>query len=88
MRAVCASQSDWTAAGLLRRTGALGTWIRLTDAGLYWHQALAARMALRIDAAELLELPHRLLGGRRFEAAAQIIPADVWESAERAAALS
>ena len=79
---------DWTAAGLLRRTGALGTWIRLTDAGLYWHQALAARMALRIDAAELLELPHRLLGGRRFEAAAQIIPADVWESAERAAALS
>ena len=79
---------DWTAAGLLRRTGALGTWIRLTDAGLYWHQALAARMALRIVAAELLELPHRLLGGRRFEAAAQIIPADVWESAERAAALS
>lgn len=79
---------DWTAAGLLRRTGALGTWIRLTDAGLYWHQALAARMALRVDAAELLELPHRLLGGRRFEAAAQIIPADVWESAERAAALS
>ena len=79
---------NWTAAGLLRRTGALGTWIRLTDAGLYWHQALAARMALRIDAAELLELPHRLLGGRRFEAAAQIIPADVWESAERAAALS
>ena len=45
-------------------------------------------MALRIDAAELLELPHRLLGGRRFEAAAQIIPADVWESAQRAAALS
>lgn len=79
---------NWTAAGLLRRTGALGTWIRLADAGLYWHQALAARMALRIDAAELLELPHRLLGGRRFEAAAQIIPADVWENAERAAALS
>ena len=35
---------NWTAAGLLRRTGALGTWIRLTDAGLYWHQALAALM--------------------------------------------
>ena len=77
--------SNWEGAGLLRRRGA---WVRLTDAGLYWHQAMAARMALRIDASDLLELPHPLLSSVHFEAAAPIVPVDVWTAAERTAAMS